>query len=167
MLIDSQILCKTPKKFKRMELCLCPIPYRPLGRNGQGQLVGKFGISSDALQGVEFLFDFSFGIGGINIVVGDFKIARDLFCQRFVALCRRTLGIILQAGGVPVKLTDQLIVDQSVTDGDFCRRSKRHPLQYAVLFDQYIVYISLLQFSRAQYARNSPANDQHVCACIL
>ena len=160
--IDGQLLCDGGGELQRIELRLTGNADRTGGLYGQWQGVDPPRGHAQALERGELAVDQRPILHGVDKVVLPLKIAVHPGAERAVGVQRALIGAEVHLRPLPPEALHQLVVDQAVLHGELGRRVLGNPAAEIRGLHERTVHACLPEHVRAQDARQTAADDQHV-----
>ena len=144
-------------------MCLIPDTYRPRRADGKEGCFRKFCRNAQTVQGFNFSFDLFPVVQGIHIGILRFIIAGDFFAQADIVLGGTQLRFQIKPCRFLPETLYQLVVEQTVGEGDFGRGVPGDPTANSSGFCKNTVNAGILQHICAQKSRKTSADNQHIC----
>ena len=166
VLKNLQSLNHSGGKFQRMELSLTGKAHCPRHGEGEGQIGGELGGEAQPLQSGQLPVQLFPVLPGVDIGVPLLKIAGDVPAQGAVLLQRRLVALQVKPGPFHAEFTDELVVNQPVLKGDFCRGIFGGPAAEPVRLHEGAADPCAGELISAEDTGHSPADNQHVCVQI-
>ena len=166
VLIDAQPRRDGGCKFQRVKLRLLRKAHRARHRKRQRQLLRERGMEAQRIERAQLVVDLFALAARINIGVARLKIAVDVRTHLPVALQRREIRVQIPLRLFFPEFTDEFIINEPVLRRDLRRRILRHAAAERVRLRERAVHARVGQQPRAQQARHSAADHQHIRARI-